>query len=157
MTAEGSWLSTERVPADIDLADGEQVRGDLHLQPLVAHRDGAETPLEMLNREEQFFPVSLGNGGGIVFVSKAQVLVVRVPSGPATEEPPGDRLAREVGLEVVLAGGRTYQGRARVVLPPTRTRALDYVNLHGPFFALRSDDGLLLIGRNHVRLVRPLD
>ena len=50
MSAEGSWLSTERVPADIDLADGEQVRGDLHLQPLVAHRDGAETlalPLEI--------------------------------------------------------------------------------------------------------------
>ena len=43
MSGEGSWLSTERVPADIDLADGEQVRGDLHLQPLVAHRDGART------------------------------------------------------------------------------------------------------------------
>ena len=157
MSGEGSWLSTERVPVNIDLADGERVRGDLHLQPRVAHRDGAETPLEMLNREEQFFPVSLGNGGGTVFVSKAQVLVVRVPSGPATEEPAGDRLAREVELEVVLAGGTVYQGRARIVLPPTRTRALDYVNLHGPFFALRSADGLLLIGRNHVRLVRPLD
>ena len=56
-----------------------------------------------------------------------------------------------------LHAGGERQGRARVVLPPTRTRALDYVNLHGPFFALRSDYGLLLIGRNHVRLVRPLD
>jgi hypothetical protein len=31
------------------------------------------------------------------------------------------------------------------------------VNSQDLFFALRSQEGLLLIGRTHVRLVRPLD
>lgn len=153
---DSSWLSTERVAAEVLLADGARLEGALHLQPRVAHRDGGETPIEMLNRVEDFFPVTTG-AGGVVFVSKAQVALVRIASGPATEEMPEEALGREVHLEVVMHGGGIRRGRARILLPPTRTRALDYVNSQHPFFALRAPEGLLLIGRSHVRLVRPLD
>lgn len=153
---EPNWLSTDRVPAEILLADGATLDGALHLQPRVAHRDGGETPLEMLNRPEHFFPVSTPEGG-VVFVSKAQVALVRIAPGPATAEMPEEQLGREVDLEVTMQGGTVRRGSARILLPPTRTRALDYVNSQDPFFALRGPEGLLLIGRTHVRLVRPLD
>ncbi len=153
---ESSWLSTERVTAEILLADGATLEGALHLQARVAHRDGGETPLEMLNRAEHFFPVSTP-GGGVVFVSKAQVALVRIAPDAVAAEAPEARLAPEVELEVTMHGGTVRLGRARLLLPPTRTRALDYVNSQDPFFALRGPEGLLLIGRTHVRLVRPLD
>jgi hypothetical protein len=153
---EPNWLTTDRMPAEILLADGATLDGSLHLQPRVAHRDGGETPLEMLNRPEHFFPVTTAEGG-VVFVSKAQVALVRIAPGPATAEMPEEQLGREVGLEVTMQGGTVRRGSARILLPPTRTRALDYVNSQDLFFALRSQEGLLLIGRTHVRLVRPLD
>lgn len=153
---EATWLSTDRLPAEILLADGATLHGSLHLQARVAHRDGGETPLEMLNRPEHFFPVSTADGG-VRFVSKAQVALVLIAPGPATAEMPEDQLAREVDLEVTMAGGTVRRGRARILLPPTRTRALDYVNSQDTFFGLRGPEGLLLIGRTHVRFVRPLD
>jgi hypothetical protein len=152
---EPTWVSTERLTAEILFADGATLEGALHLQPRVAHRDGGETPLEMLNRLEHFFPVA--TDAGTVFASKAQVMLVRIPPGPASDEMPEEQLAREVELEVTLQGGGVRRGRARILLPPTRTRALDYVNSQDLFFALRGPEGLLLIGRTHVRLVRPLD
>src|SRR5690606_29939073 len=103
-----------------------------------------------------FFPVTTPDGG-VVFVSKAQVALVRIAPGAAAAEMAEDQLGREVDLEVTMQGGTVRRGIARILLPPTRTRALDYVNSQDPFFALRGPEGLLLIGRTHVRLVRPLD
>jgi hypothetical protein len=66
------WAATTRLPARVTLAEGLVIQGDVHLQPRVAWRDGPETPLELLNRPETFFVMSLP-GGDVVFVSKDQV------------------------------------------------------------------------------------
>jgi hypothetical protein len=53
------WASTHRVPAAITLSGGEVVIGDLHLQSRVPHRDGPESPIELLNRADPFFAVAV--------------------------------------------------------------------------------------------------
>ena len=41
------------------MVEGMSIDGDLHLQPSTALHESRETPLELLNREENFFPLSL--------------------------------------------------------------------------------------------------
>ncbi len=150
------WASTERLRAEIILAEGLVIHGDLHLQARVAHHDGPESLLEMLNRDEEFVPVSL-EGGGITFVSKDQVAVVACRSTPGAADPERAGAARHIGLEVMMTGGDEYRGWAAAELPPIRNRALDYLNGIGRFFSLNSDGVTWSIHRRHVRVIRPND
>ncbi len=149
------WAATERLPGEVSLAEGITITGDLHLQGGVALHNGPETPLEMLNRPDPFFPVTLA-GGETVFVSKALTAVVSCYLSPLAD---ADRLyaAREVGLEVMMEGGAEFRGRATLELSPTRGRTLDYLNAADPFFTIRTDAVTRFIHRAHVRVIRPLD
>jgi len=150
------WAATERLPAEILLAEGVTLRGELHLQARVAYHDGAETPLEMLNRAEPFFALSVSDG--IAFVSREQVAVVTC-APPQPVAPDAERLnaATRFQLEVVLWGGATYRGSALLELPPNRARLLDYLNTPGRFFAVTTDAETRYVNRSHVSLVRPFD
>ena len=150
------WGSTNRVPALVALSEGVIVEGELHLLTRPAYPPGPETPLEMLNRSDPFFALTLP-GGQVTFVAKAQVAVVDCREPPALDDPDRLSAAKLVALEVVLEGGAEYRGRATVELPPGRARALDYVNAPGNFFALFGDDTMHYFNKPHVRLIRPLD
>ena len=150
------WAATERLPAEIQLAEGVTVRGELHLQARVAFHDGAETPLEMLNRSDAFFALSVADG--IAFISREQVAVVTC-APPQPVAPDAERLnaATRFGLEVVLWGGATYRGWAIMELPPSRARLLDYLNTTGRFFTVATDTETRYVNRSHVSIVRPFD
>jgi len=150
------WVKTHRLPAAVMLADGEVTIGDLHLQPHVPHREGPESPIELLNRAEPFFAVAAAEGG-VTFFAKDRVAVVSC----ATDDLPGQDPQRtnvstqaemDVGVE-----GADYRGRVAYELPPTRTRTLDFLNGPGRFFALVTGSTTRFINRSHVRRVRPLD
>ncbi len=150
------WASTERIKAEILLAEGRTLAGELHLQARVAQHDGPETPLEMLNRPDAFFPVTLDDGR-IGFIAKSQVSAIRSASAMTPADPERVSAAKTIGLEVVMAGGAEYRGWAALELPPTRARTLDYLNASGLFFMLESEDAAWFIHREYVRMVRPLD
>jgi hypothetical protein len=150
------WASTERITADITLAEQVELKGELHVQARVARHDGPETPLEMLNRPDTFFPVTLPTGN-IAFVAKAQVAVVSCSPEVAQSDPDRLSAAKTIALEIVMAGGAEFQGWATLELPPTRARTLDYLNAAGLFFSLHGKDATRFINRAHVRVVRPLD
>jgi hypothetical protein len=150
------WASTERIEAVIAMAEQVEVAGQLHLQGRVAHHDGPETPLEMLNRADPFFPITLGNGH-IAFVAKSQVAVVACVPSVLPTDPERMGAAKTIALEVVMAGGAEFQGSAALELPPTKARTLDYLNAAGRFFTLESAEATRYINRTHVRIVRPLD
>lgn len=150
------WGSTNRVPALVALSDGEKLEGMLHLLTRPAYPPGPETPLEMLNRPDPFFALTLP-GGAVTFVSKAQVAVIDCAEQPPLTDPDRISAAKLVMLEVVVQGGTQYRGRATVELPPGRARALDYVNASGDFFTLFADDTTHYLNKTRVRLIRPLD
>jgi hypothetical protein len=150
------WAATRRVPAEILLAEGLTVYGELHLQARVAYREGAETLLEMLNRAEPFFALSTADGG-ISFLSKEQVAVVSCAPEAEQDDPERLHAAKRLGLEVVLWGGALYRGWATHELPPTRARTLDYLNSSGRFFAVSTDAETRYVNRSHVCIVRPFD
>jgi hypothetical protein len=150
------WGSTNRVPAHVALAEGVILEGELHLLTRPAYPPGPETPLEMLNRPDPFFVLTLPDGA-VTFVAKAQVSVIDCREQPALTDPDRITAAKLVGLEVTLHGGAEYRGRATVELPPGRARALDYVNGQGQFFTLFSDDTTHYFNKSFVRLIHPLD
>ncbi len=151
----GNWATTERMTARITLAEGLALVGAIHLQPRVAWREGPETALELLNREERFFPVTLASGE-VVLVAKAQVSTLTYEQELAQPDPAREHAARHIALEVMMVGGGAYRGVANTELPPTRARALDFLNQAEPFFALVTDAGIVCINRRLVRAMRPL-
>ncbi|MBA3759799.1 MAG: hypothetical protein H0X07_04645 [Gemmatimonadales bacterium] len=150
------WAATQRVSAEIVLADGVVLEGDLHLATRTAYHPDTESPLEMLNRPEPFFALTLQEGE-VAFVSKAQVAVVSCRDQLPLVDPARASAARLVALEVALATGAEYRGRSTFELPPSRSRALDYINTPGSFFTVWSNDLTRYFNKALVRLIRPLD
>jgi hypothetical protein len=152
------WGSTNRLPAHVALIEGVVIDGDLHLltRPAYPQPGGSETPLEMLNRPDAYFALTLPDGG-VALVPKARVLEITCPDDVPPPDPDRVTAAMQVELEVVLPGGTQYRGRVTLELPPGRRRTLDFLNGPGGFFALQSDDRTRYLNKLHVRLIRPLD
>jgi len=150
------WGTTRRISAEVVLADGLVLEGEMHLVASAAYPLNSESPLEMLNRPEPFFALTLGEGG-VAFVSKAQVAVVSCREESGDPDPERASVARLVALEVALATGAAYRGRSSFELPPSRSRALDYVNTPGRFFTVWTNDLTRYFNKSLVRLIRPLD
>jgi len=148
------WASTRRVSVRIMLAEGMAIIGDIHLQPRVAWREGPETVLELLNREDAFFIVSLP-AGDVAFVAKEQVAMLHYQV-PGAEDAVRHSAARTINLEVMLVGGGEHRGIVECELPPTRQRPIDFLNLPERFFELTTADGSLCLNRRLVRAARPL-
>jgi hypothetical protein len=136
------------------MVEGMSIEGDLHLQPSTALHETRETPLELLNRAESFFPLSLPSGD-VVFLAKAQVAALAY-QGPPTQDPDRESAALRIGLEITLSGGDQYRGFAATELPPNRSRASDYLNASERFFGLVVGETTVCLNRSHVRAARPL-
>jgi hypothetical protein len=149
------WGAVQRVSAEVVLADGHVLEGDLHLAALPTYPAATESPLEMLNRSDPFFALSLAQGG-VAFVSKAQAAVVSCQD-QSPLDPARVSAARMVGIEVSLANGTEYRGRATYELPAARARTLDYVNGSERFFTVWTDHLARYINKSLVRIIRPLD
>jgi hypothetical protein len=138
------------------LADGVVLEGDMHLVASAAYPLSYESPLDMLNRPEPFFALTLGEGE-VAFVSKAQVALVSCRDENPEGDPERASVARLVALEVALVSGAEFRGRSSFELPPSRARALDYVNTPGRFFTVWTNDLTRYFNKSLVRLIRPLD
>ena len=149
------WGITTKVPAEVVLADGIVLAGDLHLFARPTYPPGPETPLEMLNRGDPFFALTLADG--VTFVPKTQVVVLSCRHQAPMADPDRVSAAKLIELEVVVQGGAEYRGRAVIELPPSRGRSLDYLNGDGILFTLGTDDVSWYINKSRVRLARPLD
>src|ERR671919_1621518 len=105
------WGSTNRLPAHVALVEGTVLTGDLHLltRPAYPQPGGSETPLEMLNRAEPFFALTLSEGG-VALVPKARVLQITCQED--VPPPDADRVtaATVVEVEVVLPDGARHRG-----------------------------------------------
>lgn len=150
------WGITHTVAARVALADGLELEGELHLMSRPDYPPGPETPLDMLNRADPYFALSL-RAGGVALVSKAQVAMVTCGDGTAPADPERLSAAKLVDLEVILQGGEEVRGSAAIEMPRPRSRALDFVNGPGDFFLLRSGDAARYLNKSFARLIRPLD
>lgn len=150
-------LPRAQFPARLVLSQGKPRAGTIFVSERVPQHDGPETPLEMLNRPEPFFPFRPDRDGTVLLVSKRQTIAVAVAHGPITDP---DRLSatKELELDLELTNGDTLTGRANVELPEHQSRPLDYLNASvDPFFAIATTEGTHYVNRAHVLFARPRD
>lgn len=152
----GDWSKTHRVSGEAQLVTGASLAGDLHLQPSTQVHRSVETPLEMLNRAEAFFALSLEDGT-VRLLAKDQTVAVSFGAGFPDAEPGDTPGATALRLEVLMVDGREYIGEVRAILPPHHSRLIDLLNLPERFFRLAADGTVHYLNRSHVLHVRPLD
>ena len=152
----GFLLPRAALPARVTLTQGKPRAGTIYVGARVPQHDGPETPLEMLNRPDAFFPFRPADGD-ILLLAKGQTVALAIDHGPIVDP---DRLsaAKQLRLDLVLANGATLSGRAAVELPEQHSRALDYLNAtSAPFFELATDESTHYVNRAHVLYARPRD
>jgi hypothetical protein len=144
------------VPASLLLTGGHRRRGEIYVMERVPHHTGPETPLEMLNRAEGFFPFRPGDGGTVLLMTKARTITLSVPRAAAAEDPARLSAAKLAGIEVALADDSHLSGWATLELPDSHSRLLDYLNASpDPFFAVTTADEVHFVNRAHVLYARP--
>jgi hypothetical protein len=151
-TGTRDWGDTVRIKAEVQATGGRTFSGFLHLLPFASIHLGPETPEDVLNRDDAFFALT-DRQEHTIFIAKAQVLAVVVDY--ATLDPERLHAARTIELKVELSDGSEYTGTVSSELPPTRTRAIDFLNHGAGFFALHVADTARYINRVHVRAVSP--
>ncbi len=147
---------TYRVPASITLNDGTSIEGDIHLQTSNPLHEGGEAPVEMLNRPERFFAVSLPSGG-FTLVCKAQAAVVTCDASLWEVDPHRRAISRKFRLDIDLIGGQHLCGSAFWELPSTHPRPQDFLNASEAFFEITEDGMSHCVNRALVGQVRPFE
>lgn len=146
------------IPATLYQTAGGKREGEIYVMERVSQHAGPETPLDMLNRAEGFFPFRpKDNAVRVLLVAKARTVLLTVP---VTQPEDAARLsaAKQARLEVTLADGSQLIGWATLELPRHHSRVLDYLNAAAePFFAIVNDAGVHLLNRAHVLYARPED
>lgn len=140
------------------LTQGVARPGTVYLLERARQHDGPETPVEMLNRDDGFFPFRPDDGPGVLLVAKAHTVTLSVDRQAPITDPARLHAAKMVGVELVLEGGATLGGWASYELPEGHSRLLDYLNATAaPFFAIWSHATTHYVNRAHVLYARPLE
>ena len=145
-------VPTRRVPTRVLLDDGRVLECVMYASE-AAPSGHAQTLQERLNDSaEEFVPVSSGddrfllNKSGMVTVEllepEGEIELLDLPSG------------HQVPVRLSLTGGLSMLGTFHVVMPPERSRVLDYVNSAPRFVAVLGDNKLTLIQRSYIVSVR---
>ena len=145
------------IPAHLRLTGGEPHDGEIYVMERVPQHAGPETPLDMLNRPEGFFPFRpRKDGASVLLVAKARTVALTVP--PLPEDAARLSAAKRASLVVTLADGSQLSGWATIELPEHHSRLLDYLNASSePFFAIATADQVHIVNRAHVLYAQPED
>jgi hypothetical protein len=135
------------VGATVFLDDGRTLECTL-FTAVSSPEGGPQRVLERLNDSgEEFVPVSCGDDRFLV--SKTGIVTVRITERDELDAMETDA-GREVPVRLCLAGGTSLVGRFRIVMPPERSRVIDYLNEASRFVPLIGEDRLTLVQRRYI-------
>jgi hypothetical protein len=113
----------------------------------------AEDVLHLLNGTDVEF-VPLVSGKDSFLLSKAGVIWVQVTGEAAREIAEDAEAGRRVPVRLTLAGGLSLVGTFSILMPPERSRVVDYLNACGRFLPLFGEGAVTLVQRGFVVTVR---
>jgi hypothetical protein len=113
-------------------------------------------PVDLLHHlndpSEDFVPLS--NGSDRFLLNKAGIIWAQA-TGDAAEEIAAEAAGgHRVPVRLSLAGGVGLVGTLSIVMPPERSRVLDYLNAAGRFVPLFGEGTVTLVQRGFVVVVR---
>ena len=147
-------IPRREVPARILLDDGRTLDGTL----FTADSGPGGRPNDVLHHlegTEDFVPLVCGQDSFLL--NKAGIIWVQL-TGDAASEVRGDmQTGRVVAVRFTLAGGISLVGTVSIVMPPERSRVLDYLNASGRFVPLFGEGTTTLVQRGFIVSVRSGD
>jgi hypothetical protein len=149
--AEDLKVPKQRAQVEVLLAGGGARQVVVFLAEFASMHSGRERLSDLLNGGEDFVPALDGATGEVTFLGRQSIAAARV----APEWEPLDEAtqAAEHELEVTLADGTKLRGRVSFVMPPGRSRLLDYLNDAPPFLRLAERGSVALINKRHIARV----
>src|SRR5207247_7633314 len=104
------------------LTDGERRPGEIYVMERVPHHSGHETPLEMLNRPEEFFPFRPVGEGPVLLVTNAHTIILSVATDDTAQDPARLSAAKLVAVELtpLVASAMRACGRPDCADEPSR-------------------------------------
>ena len=149
-------IEKERIPVTLRLFGGQSLAGDIFVQPSSYRQLGHESPLDVMNAADAFFPFQRQDGT-ILLIPKERVAEVRGVTLTPEDEMRRDS-ARAVEVAVQLLDGSEHPGIILLEMPSDRPRVVDFLNFgRDRFFTLFGDNDIHLINVRAVEFVRPLD
>ncbi|MEZ5066498.1 MAG: hypothetical protein R3B81_17350 [bacterium] len=140
----------------LHLETGEVLRGTVFLDFIdVIHR-GEQTLLDKTNDENVWFPLKQEDGT-VEVVNRERVVLVEPGLGVTADLVRKECAAvfREERVTVKLHSDRVLVGRIAMDLPDEFSRVSDFLNFPQNFFALETDDGPVLVSKEHVASLVP--
>src|SRR2546422_11527935 len=114
-------LPRTSIVARLQLTHGGSRTGEIFVFDRVTEHSGPETPLEMLNRPEGFFPFRADGKDAVLLVTKALTVSLTVPHAASISDPDRLSAARTIRLDVMLANGSTLAGAGAGEAPQHHT------------------------------------
>jgi hypothetical protein len=139
-----------RVGVEVVLPGGTARRVTVFLAEAAAGHAGPERVADLLNGTAEFFPVVDEASGGIAFLHRAAVALVRVRREHDGDDAEAETLPTEHDVELALTDGAVVRGLVSYVRPPDRARLVDVLNEPAPFLRLLEGEGVALVNKRHV-------
>jgi hypothetical protein len=138
------------VRVDITRSDGSRFEAEVYLAEFAPGHVGGERLSEMLNAGP-FLPARDVAQNKMHFLNCRRVAVARVAREiEADDDAAAHTIPTEHEVRVTLSSGQTLQGLITYVLPPERSRLIDFLNAAPLFIPLVEADHLALVNRELV-------
>ena len=140
------------VPVRILLDDGRTLDGTLFTSETGPGGQPEDVLHHLNDTAEDFVPLLCGRDSFLL--NKAGIIWVQLAGDPAREIAGETVAARHVPARLSLAGGISVVGTLAIVMPPERSRVVDYLNAVGRFLPLLGEGTVTLVQRRFVVTVR---
>lgn len=142
-----------RVACEVMGGDGVARPVAIFLADAALDHAGPERPSDLLNGADDFIPALDETAGGMTFLQRHALALVRVARELEADGAEGLTLPTEHEVVVHLAGGGACAGLVSYLRPPDRARLVDFLNEAPPFFRLLQPDAVALVNKRHVARV----
>ena len=139
-------VPTVALMAEIALASGRRIKGELFRSAVSDRHEGPPRPDEWANGPEKFFPFRSAEGNEVLVINKSQLAIAQVTLPPEDEI---ERTARHQDVVVECSGG-VVKGTVLINLPEHHQRLLDFMNQPEQFISIRNEQQCYLINKNYI-------
>src|SRR4051794_15590579 len=123
-----------RTAVEVLLPGGAVRHVAVFLAEFAPGHQGTERLSDLLNGSADFVPALDVDSDAMTFLNRHAVSVARVAREVETEAGDDVTIPTEQEVEITLMDGASLTGLIAYVLPPDRSRLVDYLNDASPFF-----------------------
>lgn len=128
---------------------GEELAGEIFLNPASRFRSAPQDPGEFLNEDDPFLALAVTDGR-TALVAKTRVESVTAGHADCMDAD-GGASPQPVPVAITLASGSVLRGTITIDAPPSRARLLDYLNTnHERFLRIADGDRVILVNRQAI-------